>query len=150
MRNLAEIVVPEALAGLGAAGAALDAEGDLALELSGHQVLVSHREQPLDALWITVGVGPAPRGELDALRWLLKAAGELWLGRGLALGLDGSGEHLCCRLAIPTSLVTADALAEAMTDAVAVAGALRETLAARHFDTPATASEGAPPPSGFA
>ena len=86
MRSFAEIVVPEALEGLGLAGAALDDAGDVAFELSGFQVLLSHRAALMDALWVTVGVGPAPQadhgGDADALRWMLDAAGEQWLDLG--------------------------------------------------------------------
>ena len=148
MRNFAEIVVSEALSGLGLADAALDAEGDLAFEMSGVQVLLSHREAPLDALWITVGVGPVPQGDFgsdpDALYWMLDAAGEHWLRNGLTLGLDSPGKQVCCRLVLPTGLVTADGLAEAITGAIEVAVDLQETLASRRFEARAAAGEDVP------
>ena len=149
MRGFAEIVAPEALAELGLSGAALDDEGDVAFEMSGHQVLLSYREAPLDALWVTVGVGPAPQGDHgsdpDALRWMLDTAGELWLSSGLTLGLDEPGKEVCCRFVIPTGLATAAGLAEAITGAITAAADMRETLASRRFGSRAAAGDGALP-----
>ncbi|MEM6440006.1 MAG: type III secretion system chaperone [Pseudomonadota bacterium] len=129
MADPIDAAIQETMRKLGIEDAALDEDGALTLDVEGAPLLLRRGGEPVEGLWIHIGLGDAPEGSVAA-RFLMRAAFEGWSQGRMTVGLDRRSGQAWAGSMLPAVGITADLLESALVSMIDACDPLRERLAA--------------------
>lgn len=126
-----ERMIAELGGALSLPGLALDDSGRLSLTVGDAPVTILYRVQPVELVWIFVGLGELSDLDEAAMGFLLRSTGRLWAASGATIGLGEDGKQLLSRMQVPVAALDGNGLREALTTLLDASLPIRAALAAQ-------------------
>jgi hypothetical protein len=121
--------------GLGAL--ALDEGGQLSLNVGEIPLTFSLTSEPVDMLWLHIGLGEIAADDRATLSFLLQYGHLLWFRNLMTIGLDDAGSRVYGYNSIPVVTLSIQHLAGLLEHMLLAAGEVRRRLRDRDFSIPA-------------